>query len=200
MAITTKALQRLVNRFAGQRVAPMAGPVPCLRDDGIFGPNTLAGVQRVLELLRHNWVWALVGLPRATGGIWGTTYPWEPYVNNFTPVTAGKFAEYLSDNWNNKVGAASNLPVGEFLQWVADFWKQTAPPGCTGAAPSSGGGGGGGGGGLPAPQQEVPPPPAKLPDAPLDIFGVKVSRPVAYATGGVLLLLLGALVLKRKRA
>jgi hypothetical protein len=200
MAITTKALQQLVNRFAGQRVAPMSGPVPCLRDDGIFGANTLAGVQRVLELLRYNWVWARVPLPRATGGIWGTTYVWEPYVSKFTPVTAGKFAEYLSENWNNKVGTASNLPVGEFLQWTADFWKQTAPAGCTGAAPSSGGGGGGGGGGSLPPPQEQPPPPTAQPDAPLDIFGVKVSRPVAYAAGGVLVLLVGALVLKRKRA
>jgi hypothetical protein len=196
MAITTKALQQLVNRFAGQRVAPMTAPVPCLRDDGIFGPNTLAGVQRVLTLIQHNWVWSRAPLPRATGSIWGTTYPWEPYVSKFSPVTAGKFAEYITANWNNKVGTASNLPVGEFLQWVADAWQQTAPAGCTGAAPSSGGGGGGGG--LLPPQEEAPPPPTKLPDAPLDVFGVQVSRPVAYAAGGVLLLLVGALILKSK--
>lgn len=199
MALTVKALQRVVNRFAGQQTPPMSGPVPCLDEDGLYGPKTFQGVQRVLEQLQRNWVFSRLPLTRGLPGPWGTTYPWEPYVSKLSAVTVGKFAEYLIANWNNKVGTASNLPVGEFLLWVADTTKQERPASCSGtASPSTGGGGGGA---LPPAPTDTPPPPPPSPAAePLDIFGVKVSRPVAYAAGGVLVLLVGAVALKRKRA
>lgn len=170
----TKALQVAINRFSTPGGFAMIG------EDGLIGPNTMTGALNALRYLatlpdyQDTAAAFVISLVKDDGSI---------NTSVFTPATISGLATYLQQS-ADALGASSEYQLPNVMAAISSFFSPSTPAATT-------------------PSYQAPGSTAIVPAASaagsMNVFGLNVSNKVVYAAGGLLALVVIALVATRKK-